>query len=146
MRKIIHHRKYDTDTAAVVGSWDNDMWDSDFDWVEETLYRKRNGEYFVHGHGGARTRYAVADGQNSWCGGGRIMPLAYDAAREWAEGHLDVDEYEAEFGEVPEGDEGAMVSTRVSAAAKRALEREAQRTGESQTAVLERLLMSLREG
>ena len=55
---------------------------------------------------------------------------------------LDVGDYEREFGTPSEGEE-AMVMARVSLAAKRALEREAQRTGETQAAVVERLLMTL---
>lgn len=145
MRKIIHNRKYDTDTATLVGHWDADMSVTDFGWYAEDLYRKRTGEYFIHGEGNAASPYRQRC-YDMWGAGEQIVPIAYDEAREWAENHLNTDEYEAEFGEVSEGDEGAMVSTRVSVAAKRALEREAQRTGESQTAILERLLLSLKEG
>ena len=145
MRKIIDGRKYDTETATLVGSWDNGMLGSDLNCVSEALYRKRTGEHFLHEEGGAATRYAHRDELGGWVGGDAITPLSYDEARQWAEGHLDADEYEAEFGEVAEGDGDEVVSARVSAAAKRALGREAQRTGESQTAVLERLLLSLAE-
>lgn len=149
MRKIIHGKKYDTDTAnqvcdptSPVGMYDV----SDFHYYEETLYRKKTGEYFLYGWGGPLSPYSEPYGQRGSQGGERISPLTLEQAREWAERHLTAEEYEAEFGPVPEGEEGAVVSARVSAAAKRALEREAQRTGESQTAILERLLLSLREG
>ena len=142
MKKIIKNKLYDTDTANEVGYWDNGLYATDLDYCGETLFRKRTGEYFIHGDGGARSRYSVADG-NGWRSGEQIVPLSYDAAREWAEKHLDADEYEAEFGPVSEDGGDAVVSARVSVAAKRALERESQRTGESQTAILERLLMTL---
>lgn len=142
MRKIIRNKMYDTETAHEVGGWGSGAY-GDFDSVEETLYRKKTGEYFIHGHGGARTRYAKTDELGGWTGGSEIVPVSLERAREWADEHLDADEYEAEFGEVPEGDGYEVVSARVSAAAKRALEREAQRAGESQTQVLERLLLAL---
>ncbi|WP_314944901.1 hypothetical protein [Olsenella uli] len=145
MRKIINGKAYDTETAHEVGGWGRGSY-GDFDSVEETLYRKKTGEYFIYGHGGARTRYAKTDELGDWTGGSEIIPVSLDRARKWAEGHLDADEYETEFGPVSEDGGDEVVSARVSAAAKRALEREAQRTGESQTAVLERLLLSLREG
>ena len=142
MRKIIKGKMYDTDTATNVGDWGNGHYTSDFDYCGETLYRKRTGEYFVHGEGGARSKYAKPD-YDGWCGGSAIVPLSYDAAREWAERHLDADTYETEFGKVSEGE--AVVSARVSLAAKRALEREAARTGETQARVVERLLEGLGE-
>ena len=103
MKKIIDGRKYDTDTAKEIGydSYSNSM---DFHWWEETLYRKANGEYFLHGRGGPMSHYARQVEQNSWSGGQRIEPMTWAEARKWAEDHMSADEYEAEFGEVEEGD------------------------------------------
>ena len=143
MKKIINGRKYDTDTAREVGYWSNTSDFSDFHWCCETLYRKRTGEYFLYGEGGAMSRYAQACGQNSWCGGDRIMPMTYDEATQWAEDHLDADEYEAEFGEVSEDDSEVMISVRVSATAKTALDREVARTGRTQGDILTELLRTL---
>lgn len=108
MKKIIGGKMYDTEKARMVG----DPWSpagfmsSDFDWYEETLYRKRTGEYFLHGAGGPKTRYAEPYGQSGWTGGERIMPLSYNEAREWAEEHLDTDAYIGAFGNPDEGKEG----------------------------------------
>lgn len=129
MRKVINNRLYDTSTARLVGSHQAEVDGGSY--VFGDLYRKRTGEYF------AETSGTLVGMERT------LTPLTYDEAREWAERHLTAEEYEAEFGPVPEGEEGAVVSARVSAAAKRALEREAQRTGESQTGILERLLMAL---
>lgn len=104
MKKIIGGRRYDTEKAELVGEWDNGIHDSDFNMVEETLYRKRTGEFFLHGEGGARTRYAEACGQNAWRGGERIMPLSYEEAQRWAEEHLDSDVVEEYFA-IPDEDE-----------------------------------------
>ena len=129
MRKIINGRMYDTDTAKLVGSYQAEVDGGSY--IFGSLCRKRTGEYF-------------ADTDGTVLGMERtITPLSYDKAREWAESHLTADEYEAEFGPVSEGGGDEVVSARVSAAAKRALERESQRTGESQTTILERLLMAL---
>ena len=101
MKKIINGRKYDTDTAELVAEWDNGDY-GDFDFVREGLYRKRTGEYFLYGRGGAQTRYALACSATNWGGGEGFAPLAEDEARKWAEEHCDGDEYEQIFGEVEE--------------------------------------------
>ena len=64
MKKIINGRKYDTDTASMVGEW-SDGYPSDFRYEAETLYRKRNGEYFILGEGNAMSRYAESRGASS---------------------------------------------------------------------------------
>lgn len=130
MRKIIDGKLYDTEKAKQVGEpWSPaGFWPGDFGWCEEALYRKRTGEYFLHGEGGPKTRYAEPYGQSGWTGGERIMPLSYDEAREWAERHLGADEYEAEFGAPDEG-ETAVLSLTVPAATYRAIKSEATRRG-----------------
>ena len=40
MKKIINGKKYDTDTASCVGSWDNGYGYSEFGYFSEALYRK----------------------------------------------------------------------------------------------------------
>ena len=96
MKKIIDGRRYDTDTAKMLGS-DSFGARNDFSFWEEELYRKNTGEYFLHGYGGPMTRYAEAVDNNSWTWGERIFPLTIDAARKWAEDHLNADEYEKIF-------------------------------------------------
>lgn len=102
MKKYINSRIYNTETATLVGEWSNDS--RDFNWCEEYLYRKKTGEYFIHGKGGPMSRYAEQIEQNSWGGGEEIIPVSYERAREWAEDHLTTDEYDAEFGEPAEDD------------------------------------------
>ena len=102
MKKIINGRKYDSDTAKELGSYSNYGSWNDFNHFEETLYQKRNGEFFLFGEGGAMTKYREPEGQNCWTGGSRIVPISDDKARKWAEKYLEVDEYESIFGEVSE--------------------------------------------
>lgn len=142
MKKIINNKLYNTETAKAVGTHSNGGTFRDFSHYEETLFRKKTGEYFLYGEGGPMTRYAVASGANSWSGGSRIMPMTYDEAREWSEKNLDADEYEAEFGEISEDDNTGkrVVSIHVTAAKWDAAKREAARRGMGISEYIESLL------
>ncbi len=104
MKKFIKGKKYDTETAENMGCWSNEGTWNDFNYFEETLYQKRTGEFFLFGEGGPRTQYAERVDLNNWSSGRAIIPLSYEAAQEWAEAHLDADDYEKIFGEVTEDD------------------------------------------
>ncbi len=103
MKKIINGKVYDTDTAKRKGVY-NHSCPNDFNYFSELLYLKKTGEYFLHGEGGPASKYVRSAGQNSWSGGEQIIPLSYNAAKEWAEERLDADEYEAIFGAIQEGE------------------------------------------
>lgn len=139
MKKIINGKVYDTDTAKELGSWANGGW-RDFGHMEETLYRKKTGEFFLHGEGGPSTKYAQAVDQNSWSGGERIMPMTFAEAREWAEKHLDADEYEAIFGTVTEDESRVQVCYSLSAATVETIKRKAAELGISASAYIEQLV------
>jgi hypothetical protein len=102
MKKIINGKLYNTETATALASWHNHYFPHDFNRVDETLYRKRTGEFFIHGEGGAMTRYNQRVSGGGWCGGEGIVPLTMDEAVEWAEVHLDADDYIKIFGEPEE--------------------------------------------
>lgn len=97
MKKIIRGKRYDTDTAKKLHEWSSDLPGNDFGFYEETLYRKKTGEYFLCGRGNAASKYARAIDENSWSAGARIIPLTEAEAREWMERHASSDEYEAVF-------------------------------------------------
>lgn len=107
------------------------------------LDRKRTGEHFLHGEGGAASRYASYsdDGWSGW--GETIRPMSYDAARDWAERNMDADAYEAAFGPVPEDAGNVPVTLSIPASAKARLEALAARTGETQSAIVARLIETL---
>ena len=137
MKKIISGKKYDTETAREIGMWTNNYMMNDLDYCEETLFCKKTGEYFLYGCGGARSRYSVSYGDNSWGGGERIIPVSFEAAAQWAEDHLPADKYEAEFGEVPEGDEEyTTTSVRLPLQLHNDLKREAVKQGKSLQALI----------
>ena len=45
MEKIINGKRYNTETAALVGCWDNGLKRDDIEWKRDTLYKKRGGEH-----------------------------------------------------------------------------------------------------
>jgi hypothetical protein len=86
MKAIINGKRYDTATAAEIASWGNGLGSSDFKNCDETLYRTKKGAWFLHGDGGAMTRWARAV-SNGHTGGEGIQPLTPDEARGWLERH-----------------------------------------------------------
>lgn len=106
MKKVIQGVLCDTSTAKHLGSVSY-LGVRDFAHWSEELYRTKSGKYFLYGEGGPASRYAVTIGQNEWSGGEKIQLLSRETAMEWAEEHLDGDEYVAAFGN-PEETEKAM--------------------------------------
>lgn len=125
MKKVINGALYDTETAKMLGkdSYSNPR---DFHHWKETLYRTKSGKYFLHGEGGAMTKYAVCVAQNEWSGGEKIIPLDLESAQAWAEEHLDGDEYIRAFGEPEE-----RTTIMMSAATKARLSDIKAKTGKS---------------
>lgn len=140
MKKIIKGKVYDTSTAQLVGEWSNGNYTNDFSYCSEDLYRKRTGEFFLHGEGGPMSKYAKSCGNNSWSGGSKIVPLTYEAAQEWAEEHLTADEYEAIFGEVVEDDSRTVITLSMSVSAIERAKRAASQTGVSLSSYVESLI------
>ena len=97
MRKVINGRTYNTETSKRIGSWDNGIYGSDFRNCEEDLYKNTKGAYFLVGSGGPMSKYSITHG-NSTSGTTELIPMTATEAQEWAESHLDVEDYEAEFG------------------------------------------------
>lgn len=101
MKKIINGKKYDTETAKEMGYFMAGCNRGSFYFYEETLYKKKTGEWFLYGDGNACSKYSACDDGQSW-GTSEIIPLTEDEAKKWAERHLTGDEYETCFGEVEE--------------------------------------------
>lgn len=140
MKKIISGKVYDTDTARELGTWANAGHWGDFGHMEETLYRKKTGEFFLHGEGGPATKYAEAVGQNEWSGGARIMPMSYAEARDWSEEHLKADVFESIFGAVSEDDSRIQVCYSLSAATVETIKRKAAELGISASAYIDKIV------
>lgn len=101
MKKIINGKLYDTDTAECLAA-DHYGQSNDFSFWREELHRKKNGEYFLYGEGGPKSKYAKSTGRNWVVGSENISPFTEEQAREWAEEHCDGDKYIEIFGEVEE--------------------------------------------
>lgn len=140
MRKIINHKRYDTDTAEFIGSasWGEPR---GFTEVEEDLYRKRTGEFFLHGEGGPMSKYAESRGQNEWSGSSQIIPLSYESAQQWAEKNLSGEEYESIFGPVDDSGDDVMLGVRVSARAKSLLDAAVSKGDGTQAAIIDSLII-----
>ena len=100
MKKVINGKMYDTETATLLGrvtrgeprSWN---------FSEECLYRKKNGEYFFQFDGEVFSDSLAHIYPHNF-GGERIVPTAEKYAMLWAEENFDGDEYVEYFGEVEE--------------------------------------------
>ncbi len=101
MKKIINGRLYNTETAKLVGSTSRSH-PRDLGYWKEDLYLKKTGEFFLHGLGGAFTKYGKNIDRNTFTGGEEITPLSLEDAKAWAEKYLSVEDYEEIFGEVEE--------------------------------------------
>ncbi len=101
MKKVIHGKLYDTETAQLIGGQGNGLGWNNFRNIDEDLYLKKTGEFFLAGEGGALTKYAEDTGHGK-CAGEAIFPLTEEEAREWVEQYLDADKYIELFGEPEE--------------------------------------------
>ena len=140
MKKIINGKVYNTETAQEVGSWSNNRSYSDFDHCEEALYRKKTGEYFLHGVGGPRSPYAECIDNNSWSGGSAIRPLTFEEARKWAEKKLSAEKYESIFGEVSEDETDCLISAIIKASNRERLRRAVEQSGKTVGTILDELI------
>lgn len=128
MKRIIKGKAYNTETAERSGSWNNGCYTNDFNYCSEDLYRKRTGEFFLHGAGHAMSIYASHEGDSSgW--GEQIIPLTYQEAQKWSEKHLTGDEYEKIFGEVSEDDSRVSLNLSLTAAEAEIIKRNAAQAG-----------------
>ena len=139
MKRIIDGKRYDTSTAEEIATATHG-YRREFSYYEETLYCKRTGEYFLYGYGHGESKYAKQV-LGAWGPGEDIIPMTYEQARQWAEVSLDAEEYEREFGEVPESEgEDVVLSVRVSPATRERLRRMAAGSGRSQGDLLDEIV------
>lgn len=138
MNKIINGRRFDTERAKPIAEWQNMADRSSFDYLTETLYRKKNGEYFLHGEGHGNTRYGEWHG-NTGGWGEKIMPMSPGDARMWAESHLTADGYEEVFGDVEEGKATLFVNG-INNSTKQKLDLIREETGKSLVAIIEEMI------
>ena len=83
MKKVINRKTYDIEAAEVLASYDNGNPIDSLCYVCERLYRKDDGEYFLHCRGGAGTHYANQYSNRCSTAGEAIVPMTEDRAKEW---------------------------------------------------------------
>ena len=115
MKKVINGTLCNTETAKLLGSFENECYPGDIRYIREDLYRTKSDAYFLHSEGGAGTRYAKKEGSGHWRSGEMITVVSPASAKMWAEEHLDADEYAMAFG--PPEDK-AVISVPASTKAK----------------------------
>lgn len=144
MKKIIAGAQYNTETARLVGSWDNGIYGNDFRSCSEDLYQTRSGKYFLYGEGGPMSKYAVSYGNNT-SGSEKIMDMTAADAREWAEKNLDADEYTKEFGPVDEAaaDEKIQTAFNLSASTIDLLKKQKAETGMTYSEMVELAIIEI---
>lgn len=142
MKKIINGKKYDTDTAEFVCFTSYGNGSSDFRHWSEELYRKKTGEYFIYGEGGALSKYACSVAQNEMCGSEQIKPVSYEYAQKFVEEYGTADEYEEFFGEVSEEDP-LQVSAKIKASDYQKIRRYAEQNTMTIVDVISKLVESL---
>lgn len=125
MKKVINNKLYNTETAKEIHCWDNGYFTNDFNYMSETLFQKKTGEFFLYGTGGAMSRYAESSG-NSWGAGCTIIPLTIDETKKWLEDHADGDIYESVFGDIPEDDSRILMTIGIANDAAAKIKRAAQ--------------------
>lgn len=85
MKKIIEGRTYSTNSATPIATMRNSVDWSQPNRYSETLYRKGNGEYFIHGEGGSESPYASVNKVNGrLVYGEKIFPITEEQARLFA--------------------------------------------------------------
>lgn len=145
MKKIINGKRYDTETAELCGSHEYG-YPGDFNHVSEELYQKRTGEFFLHGEGGANSKYREEVSMNTWTGGEKIIPLTDDEAKEWTEKYLGAEEYEKLFTVMEEEDPGKKIqSFSISGDVIAKLTRLSRTHGMSRSQIIEDLVRAAKE-
>ena len=105
MKKIINNKMYNTDTAEEITYYTasrRGFSASDFRYYTECLYRKKTGEYFLHGEGGPLTKYARSVGLTGSTGGENIIPLSLEETKDYLVSIGETELYCKLFGEPEE--------------------------------------------
>jgi hypothetical protein len=87
MIQVIDGKRYNTEKAELIFHHWNGRSTSDFGHRSKKLYLTKNGNWFMHHIGGARTDMAVSVGSNGTSGSESIEPVDADDAHAFLEAH-----------------------------------------------------------
>ena len=85
----ILQKRYNTENARLVSSYESDLSSSEFSYVKESLYQRDDGSYFLAGEGGEMTRYSQMDGCDGCTYGEGSYSITAAEAQEWLAEHHD---------------------------------------------------------
>lgn len=102
MQKIIEGKKYDTETATLIATYEYSNL-RDFNYCVEELYQTKKGAYFIYGEGGPLSKYAKEIGNNTTSGSCEMYLVNEEEAKEFAMKHLNAEDFIEIFGDVEEG-------------------------------------------
>jgi hypothetical protein len=98
MKRVINRTLYSTEAAEPIAKYAPITDRSNFHYLIETLYRTDEGEYFLHGEGGAGTEWAEHAGKEHYPGE-EIRLFTEEDALDWCERRsIDGDIVVEEFG------------------------------------------------
>lgn len=132
MKKIISNKVYDTETAELVATYRDSS-------CAERLYRKRTGEYFIHGRGNSDSKYAVWKG-NGVSGSEQIIALTPKEAEKWGRAHLNRQQYDDLFGSGADNQK-QTISLSLPIGAIKALKNAAAEQGRTSSAIIAELIL-----
>jgi hypothetical protein len=102
MQQVIDRKLYDTETAEEIAQYAPITDKGDYNYLIETLYKTPDGEYFLHGDGGAATKWAEKV-SNKRMPNEEIKLLTDEEALDWCEERaIDGGIVVEEFGELLE--------------------------------------------
>ncbi len=84
MQQIINRKLYDTDKAEQIATHAPLTDKGNFHYLIETLYKTTDGEYFLHGDGGAATKWAEKIGRQR-TPGEELQLLTDEEALDWCQ-------------------------------------------------------------
>jgi len=84
MKQVFGGLVYNTETAEEIGNRSY-SYESDFHHYDETLFKTKNGNFFLYGKGGPLSSWRKTVGQNEWVGDSGIRTLSREEALDWCE-------------------------------------------------------------
>ncbi len=95
VKQLIDGKLYDTENSTNLASWSNGHPRESDLWIEETLYKTAEGDYFICGERGAVTPYSKRNEERH--AGSSIRPITKHEAAEWTALRNEKDLLENEF-------------------------------------------------
>jgi hypothetical protein len=132
MYTVIRNRVYNTATTTKIADYTHNG-------VTETLYRKKNGEYFVHFY----NEDADDTDKAGWHGKEKIVPYDFETARSWGMLRLDEGRFTELFAGEADATDITSITIRVSRDSLAKLRKTQSETGETMSRIVDRMVAQL---